>query len=75
MLDEANGGAFPPAGILRAIRHGVAAGACRAAARETSETHWARLADQHHRLVGQALSHAAVLRLPSEAAPYTSGRN
>lgn len=44
MLDRANSGLEPCAEILRAIRHGVAAGACSVAARETGGAYWAALA-------------------------------
>ena len=46
MLDRANSGPVPSGYVLRAILHGVAAGACRVAAREdaTRRAHWAALA-------------------------------
>lgn len=44
MLDRANSGPEPCAEILRAIRHGVAAGACSVAARETGSAYWAGMA-------------------------------
>lgn len=44
MLDRANGGPEPSEDILRAILHGVAAGACRVAARETGSAYWAGMA-------------------------------
>ena len=46
MLDRANSGPEPCAEILRAIRHGVAAGACSVAARETRDPKWWRLAQE-----------------------------
>lgn len=46
MLDRANTGPEPSAEILRAIRHGVAAGACSVAARETRDPKWWRLAQE-----------------------------
>lgn len=46
MLDRANSGPEPSAEILRAIRHGVAAGACSVAARETGDPKWWRLAQE-----------------------------
>jgi len=46
MLDRANSGPEPAAEILRAIRHGVAAGACSVAARETRDPKWWRLAQE-----------------------------
>lgn len=45
MLDRANSGPEPAVEILRAIRHGAAAGACRVAARETRSAYWAGMAE------------------------------
>ena len=44
MLDEANRGREPGEDILRAILHGVAAGACQVAAREFGSAYWAGMA-------------------------------
>lgn len=62
MLDPANGGPEPSAEILRAIRHGIAAGACEVAARETRSAYWAGMAvDQREK--------ATVLLHQAAAAP------
>lgn len=49
MLDRANSGPEPTVEILRAIRHGVAAGACRAAGRATGDANWTRKAVEQSR--------------------------
>lgn len=58
MLDRANSGPEPSAEILRAIRHGVAAGACSVAARETRDPKWWRLAQEQREKARAALHHA-----------------
>lgn len=58
MLDRANSGPEPSAEILRAIRHGVAAGACSVAARETRDPKWWRLAQEQREKARGALHHA-----------------
>lgn len=58
-LDRANRGPMPPAIFLRAIRHGVAAGACRLAARATGRQAWHGRADRQSQLAVSALGHAA----------------
>lgn len=55
MLDRANSGPEPSAEILRAIRHGVAAGACSVAARETRDPKWWRLAQEQREKAKGAL--------------------
>ena len=40
MLDRANSGLEPSGDILRAILHGVAAGACQVAGRESGSDYW-----------------------------------
>jgi hypothetical protein len=66
MLDRANSGPEPSAEILRAIRHGVAAGACSVAARETRDPKWWRLAQEQREKARCAL-HQADARLSREA--------
>lgn len=58
-LDRANSGREPPARFLRAIRHGVAAGACRVAARASGDVRWVRTAARQSGLVVVQLDHAA----------------
>lgn len=58
-LDRANGGAEPPAEILRAIRHGIAAGACAEAARALGSDYWAQVADQQSAMARERLHQAA----------------
>ena len=57
MMGPGNGGRAPSANILRAIRHGVAAGACRVAARATGDALWSREAER------QSLAASDYLRL------------
>lgn len=64
VMGPGNGGRAPSANILRAIRHGVAAGACRVAARATGDALWSREAERQRQLVGEAL-HQAVASPPS----------
>ncbi|WP_374322865.1 hypothetical protein [Brevundimonas sp.] len=73
MLDSANGGPEPDADILRAILHGVAAGACQVAARETGSAYWAGMAaDQRGK--ARVLLHQAAsgLRLATDNSASTS---
>lgn len=57
-LNQADGGPCPPPEIMRAILHGIAAGACETAARETRSAYWAAVAvDQ--RTKATALLHQA----------------
>lgn len=58
MLDRTNSGPEPSAEILRAIRHGVAAGACSVAARETRDPKWWRLAQEQREKARGALHYA-----------------
>ena len=58
MLDRANSGPEPTAEILRAIRHGVAAGAFRAAGRATGDAGWCRKADEQSAKVRKVLHQA-----------------
>ncbi len=73
MLDRANSGPEPSAEILRAIRHGVAAGACSVAARETRDPKWWRLAQEQREKARGALHQAAPAFLATGR--YTSGRS
>lgn len=59
MLDRANSGPEPSEDILRAILHGVAAGACQAAARETGSAYWAGMAQDQRKKAEMLLHHAA----------------
>ena len=59
MLDRANSGPEPTVEILQAIRHGVAAGAFRAAGRATGDDGWCRKADEQSAKVRKVLRHAA----------------
>lgn len=52
--------------LYRAILHGVAAGACRAAARETRSAYWAGMAADQ-RAKAKALMHHAASRRSREA--------
>lgn len=61
VMGPGNGGRAPSANILRAIRHGVAAGACRVAARATGDGMWSREAERQSLLVGEALHQATSL--------------
>lgn len=63
MLDTANGGREPQPHILRAIRHGIAAGACRRAARAdpAQAERWSGLAGAQSRLAAAQLNHAGAL--------------
>lgn len=72
MLDRANSGPEPSAEILRAIRHGVAAGACSVAARETRDPKWWRLAQEQREKARGALHQAALSRRAACAAANTS---
>lgn len=65
-IDRANGGPCPPPEILRAILHGVAAGACQTAARETGSAYWAGMAADQRAKAGVRL-HQAALRRSREA--------
>lgn len=58
-LDRANSGPEPPAAFLRAIRHGVAAGACRQAARATGNGAWGRTAAHQRGKAKRCLHYAA----------------
>lgn len=60
-LDRANSGREPPANILRAIRHGVAAGACDIVAKETGKAEWRRAAEIQRALAREVLGQAADL--------------
>ena len=59
MLDKANSGPEPAVEIMRAIRHGVAAGACSVAARETGSAYWAGMAEDQRGKARALLHHAA----------------
>lgn len=59
MLDRANRGPEPTAEILRAIRHGVAAGACREAWRATGDSLWLSKSVGHSAMVRERLHQAA----------------
>lgn len=61
MLDTANKGSEPTVEILRAIRHGVAAAACRAAFGATGDDKWAKAAC-HHREVSRRDLHQAAAK-------------
>lgn len=63
MLDKANRGGEPSAEILRAIRHGVAAAACRSAFSSTGDDKWAKAASHHHEVSRQHLHQAAARSL------------
>lgn len=67
MLDRGNSGVAPSAEILRAIRHGVAAGACRVAWRATGESAWLRTAAEQSRAAERRL-HQAALSLVADRA-------
>lgn len=72
MLDRANSGPEPAAEILRAIRHGVAAGACRVAARATGNGAWGRKANERSAKARDMLGHAAARSGAGCAAARTS---
>ena len=74
MLDRANRGPEPSAEILRAIRHGVAAGACRLAARATGQSLWGRKADEQSAKARDMLGHAAACERSSLAFSQASRR-
>lgn len=61
MLDAANGGVAPHPSVLKAIRHGIAAGACHKAARAdpAQAERWRGLASEQGRLCRAALGHSA----------------
>ena len=59
MLDSANSGPEPTVEILRAIRHGVAAGAFRAAGRATGDAAWCRKANEQSANARRVLHQAA----------------
>ena len=61
MLDEANKGPTPHPALLRAILHGVAAGACRVAAREDEArgAYWDARADDQSKKSRARLHQAA----------------
>lgn len=65
MLDRANSGPEPSAEILRAIRHGVAAGAWRVAGRASGQADCFSRADGHSVKVRANLHQAAAISLPS----------
>ena len=56
-MGPGNDGPEPPASILRAIRHGVAAGACVVACRETGDLRWTITATDQRELAGWMLHH------------------
>ena len=58
-LDRANSGHVPDANILRAIRHAVAASACRAAARASGDVRWDRTSAEQSALARRRLHQAA----------------
>lgn len=72
MLDTGNGGVAPPEGVLKAIRHAVAAGACRIAFHATLDTRWEAEADWQSRLVVSHLHQAAADTSGACAAASTS---
>lgn len=57
-MGPGNDGPEPPANILRAIRHGVASGACLAAFRVSRDVDWARMAEQQSGFARDVLHHA-----------------
>lgn len=59
-MGPGNDGEAPLANVLLAIRHGIAAGACRVAAREkgTQRVHWDALADDQSKKSGERLHQA-----------------
>ncbi len=59
MLDRANSGPEPSAEILRAIRHGVAAGAWRVAGRASGQADCFSRADGHSEKARASLHQAA----------------
>lgn len=60
-IDAANDGPCPPAEILRAIRHSVAAVACGRAWTMTGDTRWARDEAQHRLASKREVHQAAAL--------------
>lgn len=70
MLDRANSGPEPSAEILRAIRHGVAAGAWRVAGRASGRADCFSRADGHSLKARLDLHQATA----SAISPYRSGR-
>lgn len=58
--------------LYRAILHGVAAGACQAAARETGSAYWAGMAADQRVKARKRLHHAASNRDTACAAARTS---
>ena len=58
-MDRGNGGQEPGGAWLQAILHGVAAGACRVAARETGDITWAEEAGLQSMKATRSLHHAA----------------
>lgn len=59
--------------LYRAILHGVAAGACQAAARETGSAYWAGMAqDQRKKATGLLHQAASGLRLATDNSASTS---
>lgn len=72
MLDRANSGPAPDAAILRAIRHGVAAGACRVAAEATGKAGWKAKAEAMHHAAAADLHHAASARRAAWACARSS---
>lgn len=67
MLDRANSGPEPSAEILRAIRHGVAAGAWRVAGRASGQADCFSRADSHSVKARANLHQAARSRLAERA--------
>ena len=63
MLDRANSGEAPEANILRAIRHAVAASACRAVVRAGGDVRWERTAVEQSRLATKRLHQATCSRI------------
>lgn len=72
MLDRANSGRAPDANILRAIRHAVAASACRAAWRASGDVRWERTSAEQSGLATGRL-HQAAAACSSDAAKNISG--
>ena|GEM_PF-2891007 len=58
--------------LYRAILHGIAAGACEAAARETRSAYWAGMAEDQRGKAMALLHQAASVRMPACATASTS---
>lgn len=71
-LDRGNGGPSPPHEVLRAILHGVAAGACEVAARETGAARWSRTAEDQREKARALLHQTASARMTACATANTS---